>query len=229
MIKSVLFIGLFFLGLLLSIACSQPAKNANPNLTESDSVTNSILTTKQIKMGTQIWATGNLAVTHFSNGDTIPYAHTASAWEKAGEEGKPAWCYYNQDTVLGHTYGIIYNWYAVNDQRGLAPKGWHIPDDDEWEILTHLLGEEAGTQLKSASNWKEDGNGTNTKGFNALPGGYRYKNGVFKGVLGYGSFWSSTAKDSSGAWYRYLGATEKRMIRNFSDQGDGFYVRCIRN
>ena len=87
----------------------------------------------------------------------------------------------------------------------------------------------AGTKMKSSNGWNEEGNGTNITGFNGLPGGYRYNNGTFKGIGLYGSWWSKTTFDSSGAWYRYLSATEGRLNKTFSDKRDGFSVRCIKN
>jgi uncharacterized protein (TIGR02145 family) len=108
---------------------------------------------QEIKIGPQIWATKNLDVITFRNGDTIPEAKTNEEWKKAGEEGKPAWCYYDNDPENGKKYGKLYNWYAVNDPRGLAPKGWHVPSDAEWIVLIDYLGGEevAGTKMKSSS------------------------------------------------------------------------------
>lgn len=220
-------------GVFLFLACHQPGNTSSDhNLTESDPASkNSNADAKQIKIGDQIWATANLSVTHFSNGDPIPEANSAAQWEKAGEEGKPAWCYYNQDPVSGKKYGMLFNWYAVTDKRNLAPRGWHIPDDDEWKTLTEFLGgeEEAGIKMKGTSEWKDNGNGTGTSGFNGLPGGYRYNNGGFNGIAEYGSFWSNTSFDSSGAWYRYLSSANRKITRNYSDKRDGFSVRCIRD
>lgn len=220
-------------GVFLFLACHQPGNTSSDhNLTESDPASkNSNADAKQIKIGDQIWATANLSVTHFSNGDPIPEANSAAQWEKAGEEGKPAWCYYNQDPVSGKKYGMLFNWYAVTDKRNLAPRGWHIPDDDEWKTLTEFLGgeEEAGIKMKGTSEWKDNGNGNGTSGFNGLPGGYRYNNGGFNGIAEYGSFWSNTSFDSSGAWYRYLSSANRKIARNYSDKRDGFSVRCIRD
>jgi uncharacterized protein (TIGR02145 family) len=84
---------------------------------------------QQIKIGTQIWATRNLDASTFRNGDTIPEAKTDEEWKAAGNDKKPAWCYYNNDPANGKKYGKLYNYYAVKDKRGLAPEGWHIPSD----------------------------------------------------------------------------------------------------
>jgi uncharacterized protein (TIGR02145 family) len=86
---------------------------------------------QQIKIGTQTWAKKNLNVSTFKNGEVIPEAKTIEEWVKAGDDKKPAWCYYNNDPANDSIYGKLYNWYAVNDIRGLAPKGWHIPRDAE--------------------------------------------------------------------------------------------------
>ena len=92
-----------------------------------------------VTIGTQIWAVANLNVNTFRNGDSIPEARTPQEWVAAGEAGKPAWCYYNNDPANGLKYGKLYNWYAVNDPRELAPAGWTLPSDADWAELTHYL------------------------------------------------------------------------------------------
>src|SRR5688500_248117 len=100
----------------------------------------------EIKIGGQTWMTSNLDVSTFRNGDSIPEVTSAEAWVKAAKEGKPAWCYYQNDP--GKSYGRLYNWYAVNDSRGLAPVGWHIPTNEEWILLEETVGvSRAGTAL----------------------------------------------------------------------------------
>jgi len=82
-----------------------------------------------VVIGSQTWMAENLNVSHFLNGDPIPHVQTNEEWLKAAENRRPAWCYYNNDPVNGKKYGKLYNWFAVNDSRGLAPPGWHIPTD----------------------------------------------------------------------------------------------------
>lgn len=94
---------------------------------------------KSVKIGAQTWMAENLNVSTFRNGDPIPEVKTNEEWEKAGKEGKPAWCYYDNDPVNSSKYGKLYNWFAVNDPRGLAPEGWHIPRVDEWNTLKNYL------------------------------------------------------------------------------------------
>ena len=107
-----------------------------------------------VTIGTQVWTSKNLAVSKFRNGDAIPLAKTNAEWELAGQNYQPAWCYYENNGENGTKYGKLYNWYAVNDPRGLAPAGFHIPTDVEWTILTDYLGvDSAGKQMKSISGW----------------------------------------------------------------------------
>ena len=124
-------------------------------------------------LGTQVWSTKNLDVTTFRNGDPIFYAQTDEDWEKAGANGQPAWSFFEHDPKNEETYGKLYNWYAVNDPRGLAPEGWKIPTiEDFLKLYEHLGGvKTAMFKLKSKSGWVENKNGTNSSGFNCTPGG----------------------------------------------------------
>ena len=108
-----------------------------------------------VTIGTQVWMTKNLDVSSFRNGDGIPQAKTDEEWEAAGDNKQPAWCYYENNAANGTKYGKLYNWYAVNDARGLAPAGYHIPTDEEWTVLSTFLGGEdvAGKKMKSTSGW----------------------------------------------------------------------------
>ena len=105
---------------------------------------------KEVKIGNQIWTSRNLDVSSFSNGDPIPEAKTEEEWRAASSNQTPAWCYLENNPANGKKYGKLYNWYAVHDPRGLAPKGWHIPNNEEWSILIEYLGGEkkAGKKLK---------------------------------------------------------------------------------
>ena len=140
-----------------------------------------------------------------------------------------AWCYYENKTGKGSTYGKLYNWYAVNDPRGLAPKGYHIPNDAEWTILTTYLGTDAAAKMKSTTGWNEDGNGTNESGFAGLPGGYRYNDGNFYDVGANGYWWSLSENGSDYAWYRDLFSNYGDVYRGSSYKQKGFSVRCLRD
>jgi uncharacterized protein (TIGR02145 family) len=127
----------------------------------------------------QTWTKSNLNVTHYRNGDVIPQVTDPTQWANLTTG---AWCYYNNDPANGAIYGILYNWYAVNDPRGLAPQGWHVPTAAEWSSLTNCLGDAsvAGEKLKSTSTlWQSPNIATNVSGFTALPAGYRSNQGDF--------------------------------------------------
>jgi uncharacterized protein (TIGR02145 family) len=182
-----------------------------------------------VKIGTKTWAVANLNVNTFRNGDTIPEAKTNIEWETAGKSGKPAWCYYNNDPAYGQKFGKLYNWYAVNDPRGLAPDGWTLPGDADWgELAYYFNGQDAaGFKMKSSSGWNEGNNGTNESGFNGLPGGYRVENGTFSNVGSIGTWWSSTESKSSSAIDHYLSLSNS-LGRSSNTKQRGESVRCIR-
>jgi uncharacterized protein (TIGR02145 family) len=186
---------------------------------------------KEVKIGNQVWMLENLDVENFLNGDLIPQAKTAEEWENAGKNNEPAWCYYDNDGSNGAKYGKLYNWYAVNDPRGLAPEGYHIPSNTELTELTDSLGHEnvAGTKMKSTSGWYESANGNNSSGFSALPGGYRYINGSFSDLGKVGNWWSSSEGDMSNAISRFLNYYNADVFNYNSDKMNGFSVRCLKD
>src|SRR5690554_6882936 len=96
--------------------------------------------TSGVVIGMYEWSAHNLDVKHFRNGDAIPEAKTEEEWKRAAENGTPAWCYYNNDSTSAQRYGILYNWYAVHDPRGLSPSGWDIPTRRELQSLMKNLG-----------------------------------------------------------------------------------------
>jgi uncharacterized protein (TIGR02145 family) len=173
----------------------------------------------------------NLDVAFYRNGDPIPQVTDATAWA-ALTTG--AWCYYNNDPTQGNKYGKLYNWYAVNDPRGLAPQGWHVPSDAEWTTLVTTLGGSsvAGGKMKEAGtlNWTTPNtSATNESGFAGLPGGYRSFNGSFNFVGSDGSWWSATEYFSTEAWYRYLYYNDGSLNMNIFNKKYGFSVRCLRD
>lgn len=182
-----------------------------------------------VKIGKQTWAVANLNVSTFRNGDTIPEARTNEEWVKAGESGKPAWCYYNNDPANGLKYGKLYNWFAVSDPRGLAPADWALSNDADWAELATFLGGPgaAGTKLKSAGGWNEGYNGTNESGFTGLPGGYRIENGTFLNLYGIGTWWSTTAGKGMNSNDHYL-TLRAGIGKSSNPRQRGESVRCIR-
>ena len=181
-----------------------------------------------VTIGSQVWTSKNLDVATYRNGDVIPQVQDDDAWVNLTTG---AWCYYDNDASNGTKYGKLYNWYAVNDPRGLAPKGYHIPTDAEWTQLSDYLGgdEEAGTKMKSTSGWVKNGNGTNSSGFSGLPGGYRYSIGTFNYIGKDGSWWSSTEDFTLYAGGRDLSYSDGGVYSSYGSKRGGFSVRCLRD
>lgn len=184
-----------------------------------------------MKKPTQIWAETNLDVSCFRNGDLITEATTAEKWEEAGAKGLAAFCYFNNDPLNNAKYGKLYNWYAVNDPRGLAPEGWHIPSDAEWTILINKLGgkEKAGKKMKSTHGWNDHGNGDNSSEFNGLPGGFRAYNSKYLNAGDFGYWWSSSELNQFIAWYHILYCSYNFVYRDFYFKGYGMSVRCLKD
>lgn len=183
-----------------------------------------------LKIGDQYWMPQNLNVTTFRNGDSILHAKTKEEWDLAAKEGIPAWCYYENNPTKYEKFGKLYNWYAVTDERGLAPRGWHIPDDTEWGMLNEKLGAEniAGKKLKSITGWSSNGNGTNEVGFNGMPGGFRSQFGFF--LINFGAYWWS--KSESNFFFassRYLSYNNGNLSSGNYIKGSGFSVRCLKD
>ena len=209
--------------------------NANSLQLQTSSGWGSLTTTAvflpTIVIGTQQWMRENLDVLTYRNGDIIPQVTDATAWA-ALTTG--AWCYYNNDVANGAIYGKLYNWYAVNDSRGLAPTGWHVPSDAEWTTLSATLGGDAvaGGKMKTTgiTRWTTPNTGaTNESGFAGLPGGFRDGSGTFNSVGGYGFWWSSTEFTAATAWYRYLFYNFGTIYRFDYGKRYGFSVRCLRD
>ncbi|MFZ1783952.1 MAG: fibrobacter succinogenes major paralogous domain-containing protein [Ferruginibacter sp.] len=183
---------------------------------------------------TQVWMLNNLAVTTYRNGDPIPQVTDPAAWV-ALTTG--AWCYYNNDPAMGAIYGKLYNWHAVNDPRGLAPTGWHVPTDAEFVTLSTCLGgfTGAGGKMKEigTTHWLTPNTGaTNSSGFTGLPGGVRAENGgPFVGIGEEGRWWSATGTGGGGG--SAIGYSLIYNSSNFFYFGNwshvGYSVRCIKD
>jgi len=184
-----------------------------------------------IVIGTQQWMKENLDVLTYRNGDVITQITNTTDW---GNATTGAWCYYNNNPANGAIYGKLYNWYAVNDSRGLAPRGWHIPTDAEWTTLGTLLGGDAaaGGKMKTTgtTRWTTPNtSATNVSGFAGLPGGDRVTSGSFVDVGSYGLWWSATERDSTTARYRYLSYNNGSLSGDYDNKKIGFSVRCLRD
>jgi uncharacterized protein (TIGR02145 family) len=188
---------------------------------------------KEVKIGSQIWMNENLNVDKFQNGDPITEAKTEEEWKKAGEQGIPAWCHYINSTDYGIKYGKLYNYYAVNDSRGLAPKGWHVPSDSEWNILYLFLGIDGGKKLKVLDQWGsyegKNGSGTDDYSFNALPSGRRTSDGYFDLIDESCSWWSSTNYNNDNSYVYYLHSGSNKLNKADLPKSFGYSVRCLKD
>ena len=171
-----------------------------------------------VQIGDQLWMKENLKVMHYNNGDEIPTGYSNDDWASLSTG---AYAVYDDNEINANTYGNLYNWYAVDDSRVIAPEGWHVSTDDEIKELEMYLGmsqEEAdswgwrgtdeGGKLKEAgtAHWASPNTGaTNESGFTALPGGSRvYNDGIYQNMGGLGYFWSSSEDDGNYEWTRLL-------------------------
>ncbi len=213
----------------VSLGTLQTCSSSNTSLQVYDIDQNSY---NYLPIGSQIWIQQNLNVSHYKNGDIIPQVTDPTQWANLTTG---AWCYYNNDSATGAIYGKLYNWYAVNDSRGLAPQGTHIPSDYESITLSNYLGGDsvAGGKLKElgTTHWlSPNTSGDNTSGFAGLPGGYRTDIGTFLNMNTYAYWWSATESNSSTSWYRFLYYNNGNFIRdNGFNKSYGFSIRLIKD
>jgi hypothetical protein len=184
-----------------------------------------------VQIGNNKWMQYNLDVTQYRNGDVIPQITNATAWAAATTG---AWCWYGFSYAsYGSVYGKLYNWYAVNDVRGLAPLGWHIPSDYEWQDLISYLGggNSAGNKLKESGtdHWSVGNAGNNSTGLTVIPGGSISTAGAFSGMNSIANFWSATSDlvDGNSLSYRLI-SSASAISRVSSPVANGYSVRCIR-
>jgi uncharacterized protein (TIGR02145 family) len=188
-----------------------------------------------LTIGNQIWMLENLNVDRFRNGNLIPEASTPEEWKDAARNKKPAWCHYDNDPSNGVKFGRLYNWFAVNDSRGLAPTGWHVATDREWKTLADHLGGDgtAGNLIKSSQGWGSSifgFLGGRKSGFNALPAGGRYDGGQFLGLKSSALWWTASLGEQGKAIYRFVTSGEDGLSRRKNgSMGGGLSVRCIRD
>ncbi len=190
-----------------------------------------------VQIGGQCWMKENLRV-----GVRIDVSQ-----DMTSGNGIEKYCY-NDDPANCETYGGLYQWNEmmqyITTQRtqGICPSGWHLPTDDEWKTMEMALGmsqsqanaagwrgTDEGEKMKSTSGWNNNGNGTNSSGFIALPGGYRTSTGLFYSLGDYGYWWSRTEDSGTYVWYRYLGYNNDQVLRSNNYKTNGFSARCLQN
>jgi uncharacterized protein (TIGR02145 family) len=185
-----------------------------------------------VTIGTQKWTGCNANTKFYNNGDPIPYVSDPTTWASLTFG---AWCYYNNDPASEATYGVLYNWYAVNDPRGISPVGYTVPTQTDWTTLTTFLGGTtvAGGKMKETGlcHWSSPNtDATNTSLFTGLPGGDRLNTGSFNGIYNYGWWWSSEPQSGSTlGWLLRLDSINDNATVGFADKLTGTAVRFIEN
>ncbi len=197
-------------------------------------------TYKTVTIGTQVWMAEDLKTTKFEDSSPIPNVTDNATWAALTT---PAYSWYNNDEATNKpVYGALYNWYAVNT-GSLCPSGFHVPIDQDFKTLESFLGMPAaqldrwgwggtdqGSQMKNTTGWLAGENGTNTSGFSAIPGGYRYAaTGTFNDLGNLIYMWTRTELDATRAWYRLLDGTNADIYRAATEKTAGKYVRCIKD
>jgi uncharacterized protein (TIGR02145 family) len=190
---------------------------------------------RTVQIGNQVWFAENLRSSTYRNGDPIPGGLTDEEWTSTTSGAQTVYGEGTTDVLQGSAdevenlekYGRLYNWYAVNDPRGLCPSGYHVPSVADWQKLVDELGGEevAGEALKDDRKW--DGN--NSSGFSALPGGFRYYASGYFYYQGYYGYWWSSSPDGTLAWYRFLFSGYSNVFRSSFSTRYGFSVRCVRD
>lgn len=197
-----------------------------------------------VQIGNQFWMAENLKVTHYRNGDAIPHLTDNGDWIGTSSG---AYCVFENTPSNSDTYGNLYNWYAVDDTRNIAPAGWHVPTDEEIMELEMALGmseSEAndtgprgtneGSKLAGRADLWYDGylesiTEFGTSGFNFLPCGFRHcYDGHYSYLSYYGYLWSAT-ESGSNAWRRLVHYDNAKITRTSTIKHYGFSIRCVRD
>jgi uncharacterized protein (TIGR02145 family) len=191
---------------------------------------------RTITIGTQTWMAENLNTSIYRNGDPI-MTNLDPAAVQYSTSG--AWSYNDNNAVNACPYGKLYNWYACVDSRQLCPTGWHVPSDGEWTTLSTYLGGEsvAGGKMRATGDvvsgtgyWlSPNSTATNSSGFSALPGGYRFFNSFYQIPGSVGGWWSSSIANATTGWLRYLRYFESLLDRQTNGFSYSESVRCIKD
>jgi uncharacterized protein (TIGR02145 family) len=187
---------------------------------------------KTITIGTQTWMAENLRTAHYRNGEPIPQVTGNEDWSLLSTG---AYCNFGNtenDTLIA-TYGRLYNWYAVNDSRNIAPKGWHVPSYEEWMTLVGFLGSDAtsGGKMKESGliHWLDPNTGAdNNSGFTSLPGSIRGPD-VFYTLGETANYWSSNEYEDDFAFGCCNLCYSTTAYCGYSNKYLGFSIRCVKD
>lgn len=224
LVKSVMILSL----LILLFSCNKKVKDADGNVYDV------------VQIGDQCWLKQNLKTAHYNDGTEIPTNLNDSLWlnDKVG-----ACTIYkgdgNTNTVKNNRiYGKLYNWYAVTNKKGIAPKGWHIATEADWHTLRDYLGEKtAGNKLKAKDTWDyhKNGVGNNSTGFSAKAGGCKNPGETFSNDMGqYAYFWTNSTGDCDASHKFPISINISYHVPNITPQNCynsnfGMSVRCVKD
>lgn len=183
---------------------------------------------KVVSIGDQCWMAENLRVSLYSNGDTIPNVKENGQWK---ELSTGAWCWYDNDPAYDPIYGKIYNWFTVNDSRGICPKGWRVPSAEDWYILDQNVAE-GGFKEVGLEHWLDPNEGaTNSSGFTGLPAGRRDgEEGRFLNIRKIGSWFELYKPFESKITLRQLYWESPSFYINPNElKQEGACIRCMRD
>lgn len=211
-------------------SCGAPDVH-NPDVTYGEMTDQEGNVYKTVMIGGKEWMAENLNASTYRNGNPLLNGLTTANWQSAASG---AWHYYNQDMINTCPHGKMYNWYAVNDSRGICPTGWHVPTEADWSSLENSLGGQltAGNKMKvtGSTYWfGGNANATNESGFSAIGSGLYYFYGSFEGLTQGVNFWSATTFDASSAWVRSLSFDMGNLALSIYPKNSGFHVRCVRD
>lgn len=237
---------LFVIVICFIIGCRTQSPNTNNNGGNNNNSTPVNL--PSITICNQVWTSKNLDVDHYRNGDIIPQVTDPIQWANLTTG---AWCYYNNDPAMGAIYGKLYNWYAVNDYRGLAPSGWHIASEYDWNKLVKCIDNSADTNctfcsqsanagfyLKESGNshWSVPSNSNNSFGFTALPSGFRAVEKQplllcnFESLSNTASWWTSGFLQQTYPMARFLHNNNNELIKDTGgNMENGLPIRCVKD
>jgi uncharacterized protein (TIGR02145 family) len=189
-----------------------------------------------IQLGNQVWMQENLKATRFRNGDPIPLITSTNEWINLFS---PGISYFNNDPLNVATYGVLYNWYTVNDPRGICPTGWHVPSNAEWLELSNYLGastvtggllKTTGTLSDSLGFWNAPNTGaTNRSGFSAQPAGSRSFTGSFIDLSSKSLWWTTTEDVNIGSLHWYILNNSAVFFNDRESKRAGLSVRCVKD
>ena len=232
------YFNLSIISILISFYSCKKEEIKTPVL-EEDTITDIESNTyKTVKIGNQWWMAENLKVTSYNDGTKI---RSVLSTEKDS-----IWAKIDSGAVcnIDDRYGMLYNWFAANNSRKIAPKGWHIPTDEDWKTLEKEIGmsqtevDKTGWRgtgeaekliVKSSVGWPTtDVFGTNSSGFSALPGGCRLFNGISFSNSNSAFWWTATENENQ-VYYRNIDSKKKSIYRSITYKKYGFSVRCVKD